>query len=277
MIRAGGSSYSNGIKFSTHKYSVSFESYPNLTKMSLSKEEGTSITSVLDFLSNIPLVRGLVCMIRNSKLVFLILLFDLLSSISLENIESKHESSITIYELLIKLFILIVMLIILVLLLVHLIKKVFNNLKATWQYHGAEHKVILTNNEDKPLTLENCRKASRIADNCGTMLASLFIVVFTIINVVFPLLKISIWVSIRIFIAFVLSYELFLLDRNTPIVRYIFKFGYWLQEHFFTLEPTDLQLTQAIEAFKLLERAETGQIADEELKDLLQNGKEITF
>ena len=60
MIHVGGSSYINGISFSATKYSVNFESYPDSTKLFLRRNEGEKTSKVLDFMSNIPLVRGVV-------------------------------------------------------------------------------------------------------------------------------------------------------------------------------------------------------------------------
>lgn len=266
MIRVGGNSYTNGIKFSATNYSVNFESYANSTKIFLCKNEGEKTSKVLDFLSGIPLVRGIVCMMRNFKFLFLITLLNIFFG----NTNSKSEYGTSLLQL-------ILLFCAFLIVFGYLITKLLKNMKSTWQYHGAEHKVIFTNYEEMPITLENCRKAPRIADDCGTMLVSILIIVFIIINIISMLFEVSILPGIKMLVAFVLSFEIFLLDRNVPIICWIFKLGYWIQEHVCTSEPNDIQLTQAIEAFKLLERAETGKIPDEELQELLQSGQQRSF
>lgn len=268
MIRVDGSSYNNGIRFSATKYSVNFESYSNSTKMFLRKNEEPKVSKVLDFIMRIPLLRGIVSMIRNSKMLFFFLLYSLLYEI-VSKTNSESKISLLLLSGLGFCFA--------VLLICYIIKKVLKNVKSTWQYHGAEHKVIFTNYEDIELTLENCRKAPRISEYCGTMLVALFLVIHLITKIIFILFFANQWVALQFLITWIISYELFLLDRNIPILCWIFKIGYWAQEHLFTKEPSDDQLNQAIEAFKLLERAETGQIPDDELQELLQNGKEISF
>ncbi len=155
--------------------------------------------------------------------------------------------------------------------------KHFKNIKSTWQYHGAEHKVIITNYEKKEINLENCKKASRISDNCGTMLVVIFFFILILIKIIQIIFKSRPSFTLSIIVPFILTYELFLLKRDTPIISLLFKLGYFLQEHFFTLEPTDDKLTQAIEAFKLLEDAETGKIPDSQIKELLTRNKKILF
>lgn len=268
MIRVGGSSYTNGIRFSATNYSVNFESYPNSTKIFLRKNEGKKTSKVLNFMSNIPLVRGVVSLIRDGKIMLFLLLLDFLSNTIIANTESESSLSLIVYG---------AGLILLGIIIWYVVTKMFKNLKSTWQYHGAEHKVIFTNYKQKAITLKNCRNAARISDNCGTMFASLWIFVFIITNLIASLFGINMWYSIRMVITEIVAYELFLLNRNVPVVRWLFKLGYWFQEHVCTREPSDLQLNQAIEAFTLLEKAETGQIPDEELEELLQKGKKASF
>lgn len=268
MIDVGGSSYNNGIKFISTNYSINFKTTERITKISLKKNEDKGTSKILDFMNKLPLIRGIVTMLRNSKPVFFLLLFNILLDILKTNENTNPKSGLSLLVNLIYFGILII-------LGIYIATKILKNIKLTWQYHGAEHKVISTNNANKAINLENCRKASRISDNCGTMLVCLFIFVYTVITVLFRLFQIHMDSSFLFLITWLLSYELFLLDRNTPVIRWIFKLGYWFQEHVCTLEPNDFQLNQAIEAFKLLEKAETGKIPDKELNELLQNGKQI--
>jgi uncharacterized protein YqhQ len=271
MISVCGSSYNNGISFIGTNFSVNFESYPNSTKIIIRKNKGKETSKVLNALTKIPFLRGISAVIRDSKFLAPFLLIDFVQNIISVNMSSMTEKSSFLSNFIING----ITLILLALSLVYVIKKVFINLKSTWQYHGAEHKVIYTNYKKTAITLGNCRNAPRISDNCGTMLVSLLIVVFIILDVVTKLFRISMWSSFYFFISYVLANELFMLKRDVPAISWIFKFGYWFQKHVCTLEPSDFQLSQAIEAFTLLERAETNQIPDGELEELLQNGKEV--
>lgn len=261
MISVGGSSYNNGIKFVATNYSVNFESYDNSTKIFLRKTEGEKTSKLLDFMSNIPLVRGIVSIVRNNKFILFIMIIDIMAGMN-SNSQSSSFSSI---------FVIIMFIIFLTIIIIKMLK----NIKSTFQYHGAEHKVIFTNYKEEPITLENCRKSPRINDDCGTMLVVLLIFVYIILKLITLLFGIKICGTM--IISTTIAYELFLLNRNAPVVCLLFKLGYWFQEHVCTIEPSDFQLNQAIEAFKLLERAETGQIPEEELQELLNNGKQISF
>ena len=68
------------------------------------------------------------------------------------------------------------------------------------------------------------------------------------------------------FIILLVSSEIFLIDRKNKIFSPIFKIGYWVQEKFVTSEPDTLKLMQAIETFKILEKAEMDELSDEEMK-----------
>lgn len=268
-----GHSYNNGIEFKAERYKVNFESHSDVTKIFLRKNKEGKAKKISDFIERIPFIRGLVAFgWQFIGSIFFILLSDISRNMILVNTESNDSAvSMLLFILLIVVFILIIIKT------WKTILKEFKNIKSVWQYHGAEHKVILTNDEGKDITFENCRNASRINDDCGTMFVFLFFFILIAISIVFALLGIECWFSIRTIIALSTGYELFLMKRDTPVICWIFKLGYWFQENVCTREPSDLQLKQAIEAFGLLEKAETDKIPDEELQELLKNGKEISF
>lgn len=269
MINVGGSSYTNGISFVSTKYKVNFETFPDKTKIFLRKNESEKTSAILNTIQKIPLIRGIVELLSINKILILLLLLDIYQYIFTTNFDSESKTYIISSYVTIA-----ISLIILGILIWHIKTKIFKNIKSTWQYHGAEHKVIYTNYEDKELTLENCRMSPRISDNCGTMFVFLFFFIYFIIRIIDSKFKLNIWSSIRFIISESIAYELFLLDRNTPIIRFIFKLGYAFQKYVVTSEPTDFQLNQAIEAFKLLEEAETGKIPENELQELLKNGRQ---
>ena len=54
------------------------------------------------------------------------------------------------------------------------------DIKRTFMYHGAEHKVISCFEKGKPLTVENARSCSKIHDRCGTTFM-VFVMVISIL------------------------------------------------------------------------------------------------
>lgn len=269
MINVGGSSYNDGIEFTATKYKVNFEAKQNEIKIFLRNNEYEKTTKVLDFIWKIPFIRGIVLLIRNvdKKILFgLILIY--ITNINFEVTKIEHENNFLVILLLTVMSVIIWK---------KIVKKILKNIKVTHQYHGAEHKVINTNYEEKEINLSNCKNAPRIADNCGTMLVTLWIFTIIITYAVFSVFKISGWGNIKLIISYSIAYELFLLKRDTPIICYLFKIGYWLQEHILTREPTEQQLNQAIEAFRLLEQAETGQISENEIQNLLKGVKSVNI
>lgn len=272
MISVGGNSYNNGIKFTANKYKVNFETFSDSTKIFLRRNDANKKQKILDIMYKIPLGRGLTSLIKENKLIAMLIIFDFVQKIFFNNMKSK-SSFLPAFNI----FTTIAFFAILTITLWYIISKVFKNIKSTWQYHGAEHKVIYANYEGLELTLENCRKSPRISDNCGTMFVCLIIFTFTTIKLFTFIFRINIWSSIYFLIVYVISYELFLLDRNFPVLRWIFKLGYLFQKYIFTREPSDFQLNQAIEAFKILERAETGKIPDNEISKLLEEGNQSSI
>lgn len=260
-------SYNNGIEFASNTYCVRFESCPNTSKVFLRKNTSSK---ALDFIFKIPLIRGGFLLMVNKSL-FIILLLGIIPDIFfMLKAESKIkvEGTIPIFAIL---------LIALSFAILLFIKKILVKFNVKDQYHGAEHKVINTNYQGKALTFENCRKASCTSERCGTMHLILMVFTWFILVIIDSFFKITIWPSIKFMLAFIISYELFLMNTNTPILCWLFKLSYPLQKTIFLLEPNDTQLKQAIESFQLLERAETGKIPEEELQELLQNGKNLNI
>lgn len=158
FMHVNGRSYSNGVEFSATKYKVNFETYSDVTKFFLRKNEVKEMKR-LDFLNGFPFLRGLRRLLE-AKLLFLLMILDVIVNIAAVN--SVEEESL--FGKLIWVFLLGVACI-----LAWDFVIIIKNLKSVWQYHGAEHKVILTNLKNEPLTVENCRKTPRIADDCGTL------------------------------------------------------------------------------------------------------------
>lgn len=282
MIKVGGNSYNDGIRFSADKFSVNFVQKNNTTKIFLKENIKEKTNKVLDFLEKIPFVRSLAAIYRANKFLFFILFSSLIQGIYLSCFFSStifESQAVSTTSIISTIYITSLMLITIasLFMLGMMVIKILFNAKATAMYHGAEHKVIYTYYDEKDLTLENCRKSPRVNDNCGTMLVVLLFSTEFIMSRLIDIFNIRTLSYLTLFISFSVAYELFLLDRNTPIIRYLFKIGYWFQEKLFTREPSDYQLSTAIEAFNLLLKAEKGEIPENELKELLINGKKAKF
>lgn len=260
----GGHSYINGIEFRSIKYRTFFKSYSNETKIFLRRNESQKKTSILDKLNNIPIIRTLVILYRNTRFIIFIFFALLINDIFLYKKASRELLLINVaYQTL---------MIILLLSILALLGSVSKRIRILFQYHGAEHKVITAYKNENNVTLENARKQLRISSNCGTMVVVLFFIIIICIKLILALLGVSVWSCITFLISYVIALELFLCDENTPIIRYVFKLGFWLQEKCFTKEPTELQLTQAVATFNLLHLIELGNVQEEAIEELIKKG-----
>lgn len=278
MIRVGGNSYSNGIQFSSDKYNVYFKSNNNKSKIFLRENKGLNKevnNKFFKFLSKIPIIRGILDIFGIDKLFVLAYISMLLSDIMLskQTIASQETKNINI---IISIISLIISLSILICSLV-LILKIFKNIKATFQYHAAEHKVIYTYKRKKAINLNNCTSSPRVNDCCGTMLLCFMLIVYMFILIITNVLNINLWFSTKILITIGIADELFRVKSNLPVIRWIYKFGGLLQKYLFTREPNRIQLKQAMDAFKILEKAETGKYSQEEINSLIKQGLEIQY
>lgn len=128
------------------------------------------------------------------------------------------------------------------------------DIKRTFMYHGAEHKVIHCYENGIELTVENAKKFTTLHPRCGTNF--LFIVMFTsiILFSFFGWPNILIRMVMRIlFIPIVagVSYEIikFIGKYNNMLSKIVAYPGMILQ-HITTKEPNDEQLEVAIKALK---------------------------
>ena len=72
MFKAGGRSYNNGITFFSDKFKISFKNNGNNTTMVLQKNENETTTKILNFLNKIPIIRTIVGIIRNMKVILIL-------------------------------------------------------------------------------------------------------------------------------------------------------------------------------------------------------------
>ncbi len=271
MIKVGGSSYNNGIQFVGETYSVSFEEKSGRTEVKVRKNIAKDTSKFMRLLRKIPLVRGFVNVICKNKFLLAVFAVDIVLNIITLARKTTETTTTQVSEGLITALMIVSFLSIItsIALIIYLLSKMLVNMKNTWMYHGAEHKVIETNYAEQEITLENCRKAPRVSDNCGTMLVSLMIFVYTILFVLQLVTKVYLWSSVELILCITISYELFLVKRTNIILKPAFKLGYFLQEKCFTKEPNDHQLAQAMLAFSILEGLETKEFTLEDVDQVL--------
>lgn len=128
------------------------------------------------------------------------------------------------------------------------------DIKRTFMYHGAEHKVIHCYENDLELTVENAKKFTTLHPRCGTNF--LFIVMFTsiILFSFFGWPNILARIAMRILcipIVAGISYEIIkFLGKYNNILSKIVAYPGMMLQHITTKEPNDEQLEVAIKALK---------------------------
>ncbi|MFN3692432.1 MAG: DUF1385 domain-containing protein, partial [Fervidobacterium sp.] len=127
----------------------------------------------------------------------------------------------------------------------------FEDVKNVFRYHGAEHKVVHTFENEEELTVENARKYSTIHPRCGTNFVMIFLIIAILIHSLFGLFG-PISMIQRILLRLLalpivagISYELLRLFDKYPSLRLLATPGFILQK-LTTAEPNDSQLEVAI-------------------------------
>ncbi|WP_026701691.1 DUF1385 domain-containing protein [Salibacterium aidingense] len=120
------------------------------------------------------------------------------------------------------------------------------------KYHAAEHMAANAYGHSGDLRLENVKQYSRISRYCGTNLVILFLIVFTILYMIF-----GFHVGIAFF-AWGMTYEMRQYDQYLSyIITPIYYVGYAAQYLLFTSKPNDKHLQAAIKAIQALEKQES--------------------
>lgn len=134
-------------------------------------------------------------------------------------------------------------------------------IRRVFQYHGAEHKVINTYENNLDLTVENVQSMSRLHYRCGSSF-----ILFTVIVGIFVYTLVPtdpFWLRIVNRLALIpvvlgISFEVLQLTnklRDVPVLRFLGYPGLWLQL-LTTKEPTNDQVEVAIASFNELLRLE---------------------
>ena len=129
-----------------------------------------------------------------------------------------------------------------------------NDIRRTFQYHGAEHKTIFCYEQGLDLTVENVRKQSRFHPRCGTS----FIFVVLIVSIIFAsfITWDALWVRLLIKLPMLpvivgLSFEFIMYagKHDNLFTKILSAPGLWMQR-MTTKEPDDDQIEIAIAAVK---------------------------
>lgn len=128
-----------------------------------------------------------------------------------------------------------------------------NDIKRTFQYHGAEHKTIFCYEAGLELTVENVRKMGRFHPRCGTSFLIVMVIVGVFIGLLIPA---GLPTVVRTFIKLLLlpvtmgiGYEFikFAGKHDNAVTRILSAPGLWMQR-ITVLEPEDSMIECAIVA-----------------------------
>ena len=129
-----------------------------------------------------------------------------------------------------------------------------NDIKRTFQYHGAEHKTIFCYEAGLPLTVENIRKQSRFHPRCGTSFIFVALIVSVIISSFITWSNIGLRMLIKLLLLPVtvgVSFEFIMYagKHENVLTKILSAPGLWMQ-HLTTKEPDDDQIECAIASVK---------------------------
>lgn len=131
-----------------------------------------------------------------------------------------------------------------------------NDMRRTYEYHGAEHKTITCYEHGDELTPENVKKYTRFHPRCGTSFIFLVLFISVFVNTIFRVSWGNIFIRMIIKIALIpvvtgIAYELIRLagKYDNIATRIISAPGLWIQR-VTTREPDESQIECAISALK---------------------------
>ncbi len=130
-----------------------------------------------------------------------------------------------------------------------------NDIKRTFQYHGAEHKTIFCYEAGLELTVENIRKMGRFHPRCGTSFLIVMVIVGIFIGLLIPVgLPAIVRTLIKVLLLPVtmgIGYEFIKLagKHENAVTKILSAPGLWMQR-ITVLEPDDSMIECAIAAVK---------------------------
>jgi uncharacterized protein YqhQ len=141
------------------------------------------------------------------------------------------------------------------------------DIRRTFQYHGAEHKVVFNFESRTPVTVENAQKFVTFHPRCGTSFIFVIMFLSMLVYIVIPVQGFAAKLALRVVMLPVitgLSYELirFAAKRQGSFMALLTAPGLWMQR-ITTQQPSDDQAEVAIKALDgamALENAQGGEL-----------------
>lgn len=136
------------------------------------------------------------------------------------------------------------------------------DIQRVFEYHGAEHKVIHTYEDDLELTVDNARRYSKLHPRCGTnfllIVMVISVAIFTLLGEQTLLMRIASRVLLLPLVAGV-SYEVMKIAAHPRFSRYVGWLSYpgMMLQKLTTREPDDSQLEVAIRALNTVLSSDT--------------------
>ena len=185
---------------------------------------------------NVPVLRGITSLVLNNGPIAGALALDLLTEIQMAR--GKKPVVLPLLSTALSGF---------------MIYRIFGNVSRLRRFHGAEHKVIGTQDLGLPNDLEHVKETSRISDRCGTNFVG-FYVPAQMVTALLPLPS----ETLKAVLAMGLAYEGFKLDRKKygKYVEPFYRLGAKAQKYATTAEPEKEEMDAAIAAMQALLKAE---------------------
>ena len=141
------------------------------------------------------------------------------------------------------------------------------DIRRTFQYHGAEHKVVFNFEARTPVTVENAQKFVTFHPRCGTSFMFVIMFISMLVYILIPVQGFAAKLALRVVMLPVitgLSYELirFAAKRQGSFMAMLTAPGLWMQR-ITTQPPSDEQAEVAIKALDgamALETAQGGEL-----------------
>ena len=241
----GGNSFGNGIEFVSDNYTAKLI-FDDDKSYSITTEERIELGRIREIARKIPLIRGVLSIFDMGPIIFLVMLLIIVNDLS--------SSSPLAFSSTVSLIVIIVTVVVFA----YVVKKVLLRARDTWKYHGAEHKTLYAYDKGLELTLKNVKDCPRIARRCGTNLIVFWLLIFAVGNYFID------YFSLVFLGSYILAYEVLEVDNGDriPVISAFYRLGYLLQQHLFTSEPTDIQLSAAIETLgRLVELEKSVEVA----------------
>jgi uncharacterized protein YqhQ len=137
------------------------------------------------------------------------------------------------------------------------------DIRRTFEYHGAEHKVVFNFESGKPVTVQNSQEFTTFHPRCGTSFMFVIMLMSMIVYILVPVQGFAAKLALRIVMLPVLtglSYELirFAAKRRGSFLALLTAPGLWIQR-ITTQPPSDQQAEVAIHALEGAMALETSQ------------------